>query len=147
MEYSHTLKVYSDRDFLRSYISDETAANICGYMNDNDFFDGYHAPLEYYVFNGQKYPWLFSAHPYQDKYANRVLEFPANNDVEFTMKPDIRKMSYLFPDLIFELTIHYLNDDDYTKFYYKNGKVKTAPGEVEVTYPDLDDLEWEDAEC
>ncbi len=147
MSYSHTLQIYSDRDFLRSYISDETAANVVSYMNDNDFFDYLHGPLEYYVFDGQKYPWLFSAHPYPDKYANRVLEFPANNDVEFTMEPDIREMSYLFPDLIFELTVHYLAGDEYTKLYYKNGKVKTAPGEVEAIYPDFDDLEWEGAEC
>ena len=85
MRYSHTLQIYSDRDFLRSYISDETAANIRSYMNDNDFFDEYDGPLEY------------------------------------------------------------LDIDEYTKLYYKNGKVKTAPGEVKVIYQDFDDLEWEDA--
>lgn len=31
--------------------------------------------------------------------------------------------------------------------YYKNGKVKTAAGEIEIIYPDFDDLEWEDAKC
>lgn len=146
MNYFNSLKVYSDRNFMKSYIPDETAASICSYMNDNDFFDGYQAPLEYYVFDGQNYPWLFSGYPYPDKYANRVLEFPANNDVEFTMKANIREMSYLFPDLIFELTVEYLDIDEYTKLYYKNGKVKTAPGEVKVIYQDFDDLEWEDAE-
>lgn len=145
MSYSHTLQIYSDRDFLRSYISDETAANICGYMNDNDFFDGYQAPLEYYLYMGQKYPW--KSENAIDDYKNKILEFGANNDVEFTMEADIREMSYLFPDLIFELTVNYLNGDEYTKLYYKNGKVKTAQGEVEVIYPDFDDLEWEDAEC
>ena len=143
MEYTNILQIYSDHDFLQSYISDETAANICGYMNDNDFFDELHGPLEYYVFEGQKYPWLYSAHPYRDKYANRVLDFGCNNEVDFTMESDIREMSYLFPDLIFELTVHYLNDGEYFKLYYKNGKVKTAPGEV--VYPDFDYLEWEDA--
>ena len=147
MSYSHTLQIYGDHDFLHSYISDETAANICSYLNDNDFFNEYSGPLEYFVFKGENYPWLFNSYPYPDKYGNRVLEFGAGNDVDFTLEADIREMSYLFPDLIFELTVHYLGDDDYTKFYYKNGKVKTAPGEVEVTYPDFDDLEWEDAEC
>lgn len=147
MNYFNSLKVYSDRNFMKSYISDETAASICSYMNDNDFFDGYQAPLEYYVFDGQNYPWLFSCHPYPDKYANRVLEFPASNNVGFTMESDIREMSYLFPDLIFKLTIYCLDNDEYTKLYYKNGKVKTAPGEVKVTHPDFDGLKWEDAEC
>lgn len=145
MEYSHTLQIYSDRDFLRSYISDETAANVVSYMNDNDFFDYLHGSLEYYLYMGQKYPW--KSENTIDDYKNKILEFDANNDVEFTMEPDIREMSYLFPDLIFELTVHYLDGDEYIKFYYKNGKVKTAPGEVKVTYPDFDDLEWEDAEC
>lgn len=145
MEYSHTLQIYSDRDFPWSYISDETAANICGYMNDNDLFDELHGPLEYYLYMGQKYPW--KSENAIDDWKNKILEFGANNDVEFTMEPDIREMSYLFPDLIFELTVHYLDGDEYTKFYYKNGKVKTAPGKVEVTYPDFDDLEWKDAEC
>ena len=145
MEYSNSLLVYSDHDYAKSYISDETAANICGYMNNNDFFDYFHGPLEYNVFEGQEYPWLFIAHSYRDKYANRVLEFDPNNDVSFTMEADIREMSYLFPDLIFELTVEYLDIDEYIKFYYKNGKVKTAPGEIEVVYPDFDDLEWEDA--
>lgn len=147
MSYSNTLQIYGDHDFLHSYISDETAANICSYLNDNDFFDEYHGPLEYYVFDGQKYPWLFSGYPYPDKYENRVLEFGAGNDVDFTLEADIREMSYLFPDLIFELTVHYLDGDEYIKFYYKNGKVKTAPGEVEVAYPDFDDLEWKDTKC
>ena len=66
MNYFNSLKVYSDRNFMKSYISDETAASICSYMNDNDFFDGHQAPLEYYVFDGQNYPWLFSCHPYPD---------------------------------------------------------------------------------
>lgn len=145
MSNSHTLQIYGDHDFRHSYISDETAASICSYLNDNDFFDKYHGPLEYYVFKGQNYPWLFSAHPYQDKYKNRVLEFGPNDEKDFTLKADIREMSYLFPDLIFELTVHYLDDDEYIKFYYKNGKVKTATGEVEVVYPDFDDLEWKDA--
>lgn len=145
MEYSHTLQIYSDRDFLRSYISDETAANICVYMNDNDFFDLLHGPLEHYLYMGQEYPW--KSESAIDDYKNKILDFGANNDVEFTMEADIREMSYLFPDLIFELTVHYLDGDEYTKFYYKNGKVKTAPGDVEVTYPDFDDLEWEDAKC
>lgn len=145
MEYSHTLQIYSDRDFLRSYISDETAANVVSYMNDNDFFDYLHGSLEYYLYMGQKYPW--KSENTIDDYKNKILEFDANNDVEFTMEPDIREMSYLFPDLIFELTVHYLDGDEHIKFYYKNGKVKTAPGEVKVTYPDFDDLEWEDAKC
>ena len=145
MSYSHTLQIYSDRDFLRSYISDETAANICAYMNDTDFFDLLHGPLEHYLYMGQEYPW--KSENAIDDYKNKILEFGANNDVEFTMEADIREMSYLFPDLIFELTVHYLDGDEYTKFYYKNGKVKTVPGEVEVTYPDFDDLEWEDAKC
>ena len=144
MEYSHTLQIYSDRDFLRSYISDETAANIRSYMNDNDFFDKYDGPLEYWLLKGQDNAWL-SERSFNDC-KNKVLTFGRGNDTTFTLEADIREMSYLFPDLIFELTVEYLDIDEYTKFYYKNGKVKTATGEVEVIYPDFDDLEWENAE-
>lgn len=143
MEYSNSLMIYSDHDFDNSYISDETAANVVSYMNDNDFFDYLHGPLEHYLYMGQKYPWR--CENTIDDWKNRVLEFDPNNDVSFTMEADIREMSYLFPDLIFELTVHYLDGDEYIKFYYKNGKVKTAPGEVTIIYPDFDELEWEDA--
>ena len=145
MEYSNSLLVYSDHDFSKSYISDETAANIRGYMNDNDFFDYLHGPLEYHLYMGQKYPWR--CENAIDDWKNKALEFGPNSEVNFTMEADIREMSYLFPDLIFELTVHDLDCDDYTKFYYKNGKVKTAPGKMEVAYPDFDDLEWEDVKC
>lgn len=145
MSYSNSLLIYSNSNLHESYISDETAANVVGYMNDNDFFDYLHGSLEYYLYMGQKYPW--KSENAIDDYKNKILEFSANSDVEFTMEADIREMSYLFPDLIFELTVHYLDGDEYIKFYYKNGKVKTAPGEVKVIYPDFDDLEWEDAKC
>ena len=147
MSYSHTLKIYNNRDPLQSYISDEDAAAICGYMKDKGLFGKVPSPLEYYVFIGQKYPWLWAGYPYNDKYANRVLEFGSNDDVGFTIKPDIRELSCFFPDFVFELTVHYLDGDEYTKYYYKNGKVKTAAGEIEIIYPDFDDLEWEDAKC
>ena len=143
MEYSHTLLVYSDHNHNNSYISDETAANIRSYMNDNDFFDEYDGPLEYWLLKGQDNAWL-SERSFNDC-KNKVLTFGRGNDTTFTLEADIREMSYLFPDLIFELTVEYLDIDEYTKFYYKNGKVKTATGEVEVIYPDFDDLEWEDA--
>lgn len=140
MSYSHTLQVYSNHDFEKSYISDETAANIRGYMNDNDFFDYLEGPLYFPTKNGVWMSIWFS-----DEYKNKVMDFGANADVDFSMEADIREMSYLFPDLIFELTVHCVNVDGYTKFYYKNGKVKTAPGEIEVRYTDFDDLEWRDA--
>ena len=145
MRYSHTLQIYGDHDFLRSYISDETAANIRSYMNDNDFFDEYDGPFEYWPLKGQDNAWL-SERSFNDC-KNKVLTFGRGNDTTFTLEADVREMSYLFPDLIFELTVEYLDIDEYTKFYYKNGKVKTAPGEVKVIYPDFDDLEWEDAKC
>ena len=142
MEYSNSLLFYSDHDFDRSYISDEIATDIRGYMNDNDFFDYLNGPLELPAGNNV---WMPMWPP--DVCKNKAMEFDPNSNVDYSLEADVREMSYLFPDLIFELTVYNLDYDEYTKFYYQNGKVKTANCKVAVTYPDFNDLEWRDATC
>lgn len=135
MFYQHSLRVYNDETLAPTYMDKETVEKVTRYLYDNEIIGNVPACISCYPLCGK----LAVDTPF---YATPSLSFDTGDDVEFSLENDIREASYDFPTIIFELTIRCCDTNEYTRYYFRNGSIKRSPGEVLVSYPPFDSIEW-----
>lgn len=135
MFYQHSLRVYNDETLATYYMDKETVEQVTRYLYDNKITGDVYNSISCYTLCGK---------PTVDTpfYATSSLSFDTGEDVEFSIKNDIREASYKFPTIIFELTIRCCDTNEYIRYYFRNGNVKCFPGAVTVSYPPFDSIEW-----